>query len=65
MGLPLFVGNDYFYHGDNGAFESDNRRPFKDGYNRVIADFPMFAGNRAVKERLIEMYSGHSDNSEA
>ncbi|MBR4713370.1 MAG: SH3 domain-containing protein [Paludibacteraceae bacterium] len=64
MGLPLFVGNDYFYHGDNGAFESDNRRPFKDGYNRVIADFPMFAGNRAVKERLIEMYSGHPDNSE-
>lgn len=59
MELPLFTENDYFYHGD-----TDNRRPFEDGYNRVIADFPMFAGNRAVKERLIEMYSGHSDNSE-
>ena len=52
MELPLFTENDYFYHGD-----TDNRRPFEDGYNRVITDFPMFVGNRAVKERLIEMYN--------
>ncbi len=51
--------SDYFYHEDNGVFESDNRRTFEDGYNRVITDFPMFVGNRAVKERLIEMYNNH------
>lgn len=55
---------DYFYHKDNEDLDSNDGRVFENGYNRIIADFPMFAGNRAVKERLIETYSGHSDNRE-